>query len=615
MATSIQEKITKARDAGYNDDEIVKFLGETPDFGPKLKTAIDAGYKSDEILSYLSQPSKEANQPSQSMLQAAQREAQAGLGEGMPQPGMRTSRVISEAPFKALTGAADVFVEAPLNVLNLAKAGYGTITTALGRPDLAPDITPSPRMAYTAAQRAGIISPEETQAQMTPTQRYLDVGVQGATGALMGGKVPTPAAAGRMATVGGLSSMAGQGVAEATGSPTAGILFTPLAAAGSAAAMNKLAARQTAARNALIAQQEQNAVMEQTLRNAQDLGYQVPRSYYTPGRKPGIAEKMAGGIEKDVAITNQATANRAARQALSLDENAPLTTDTMRQIRSQEYNSGYKPIESVGKIRADQQYQNDLDSIRKQFGSVSQSFPKAAKDEVKRIVDAYDELSFNSKDAMKQMRSLREDASANFKNGNTGLAKAQKSISDALENRIERQLSTSQNPNAAILLRNFQESRKRMAMTHAVEDSLVEGTGSINARKLAEQLDKGLTGELKTTAELASAAPKLFPEPSNIGALKPPSRTSMLSGAQATNLMARLGGLTAGGGYMAGPKGALLGAGLSVTPDIASAIARNRALAASKTAPQRLNALSPTEIDPNILNMLMPAYANVLQQQ
>jgi len=58
MATSIQEKITKARDAGYNDDEIVKFLGETPDFGPKLKTAIDAGYKSDEILGYLSQPTK-----------------------------------------------------------------------------------------------------------------------------------------------------------------------------------------------------------------------------------------------------------------------------------------------------------------------------------------------------------------------------------------------------------------------------------------------------------------------------------------------------------------------------------------------------------------------------
>ena len=58
MSASVQEKISRARDAGYSDDEIVQFLGKTPDFGPKLKTAIDAGYKSDEILGHLSQPAK-----------------------------------------------------------------------------------------------------------------------------------------------------------------------------------------------------------------------------------------------------------------------------------------------------------------------------------------------------------------------------------------------------------------------------------------------------------------------------------------------------------------------------------------------------------------------------
>lgn len=60
MNASVQEKINKARDAGYSDDEIVQFLGQTPDFGPKLKTAIDAGYKPDEILGHLSQPAKVA---------------------------------------------------------------------------------------------------------------------------------------------------------------------------------------------------------------------------------------------------------------------------------------------------------------------------------------------------------------------------------------------------------------------------------------------------------------------------------------------------------------------------------------------------------------------------
>lgn len=65
MNASVQEKINKARDAGYSDDEIVQFLGQTPDFGPKLKTAIDAGYKSNEILGHLSQPAKVA--PSEGM--------------------------------------------------------------------------------------------------------------------------------------------------------------------------------------------------------------------------------------------------------------------------------------------------------------------------------------------------------------------------------------------------------------------------------------------------------------------------------------------------------------------------------------------------------------------
>lgn len=65
MNASVQEKINKARDAGYSDDEIVQFLGQTPDFGPKLKTAIDAGYKPDEILGHLSQPAEVA--PSEGM--------------------------------------------------------------------------------------------------------------------------------------------------------------------------------------------------------------------------------------------------------------------------------------------------------------------------------------------------------------------------------------------------------------------------------------------------------------------------------------------------------------------------------------------------------------------
>jgi len=53
MAT-IQDQISQARAAGYDDAAIAAHLSSTPDLGPKMKTALDAGYKPAEILSHLS---------------------------------------------------------------------------------------------------------------------------------------------------------------------------------------------------------------------------------------------------------------------------------------------------------------------------------------------------------------------------------------------------------------------------------------------------------------------------------------------------------------------------------------------------------------------------------
>lgn len=49
----IQEKIAKARAAGYTPDQIAEHLGGLPGFGDKVKAAKSAGYKSDEIISHL----------------------------------------------------------------------------------------------------------------------------------------------------------------------------------------------------------------------------------------------------------------------------------------------------------------------------------------------------------------------------------------------------------------------------------------------------------------------------------------------------------------------------------------------------------------------------------
>ncbi len=51
----IKEKISQAKSAGYKDEEILQFLAQMPDVGPKIATAVESQYKPSEILSFLSE--------------------------------------------------------------------------------------------------------------------------------------------------------------------------------------------------------------------------------------------------------------------------------------------------------------------------------------------------------------------------------------------------------------------------------------------------------------------------------------------------------------------------------------------------------------------------------
>ena len=51
----MKEKISQAKSAGYKDEEILQFLAQMPDVGPKIATAVENQYKPNEILSFLSE--------------------------------------------------------------------------------------------------------------------------------------------------------------------------------------------------------------------------------------------------------------------------------------------------------------------------------------------------------------------------------------------------------------------------------------------------------------------------------------------------------------------------------------------------------------------------------
>jgi len=494
-------------------------------------------------------------------------------------PGPRAQRqastmdVITSAPYKAVAGAADIFLTAPENIANLAKMGYGTAVTAMGRPELAPQVTAPRQPVSELFQRAGLI--RQPEGEMNLLQRGLDVTLQGATGALMGGgpairaAAPTLAGQGRaaagMATMGATAGGAGQAVTEVTGEPLYG-------AAASMAIPGVAISRAQAKQAQLQAEQQRNAVRDLTIRQGQEEGYLVTPGSVTPSTQNVLAERLAGKtrVQQEAAVRNQQVTDRLARRAVGIGENDPLTRANMQQIRTQEYQRGYEPLNRIGPIQTDPQFDTALNNVLAAYTGPGRSFPGAIPQPVQDLVNSYRVGQFNSADAVGATRTLRDAARANISRGDNELGLAQRAISNALEDQIERQLAQAGNPNAQAMLDQFRASRQRMAISHAVEDAIVEGGGSVNARQLANDLQtrgRYFTGDLDLIARFANISRPVTTQPGTMGT---PGAQTMLGGIGGG--LGGFGAYTLGGGP--GTVGAATMAGM-YAPQVVSAAARN----------------------------------------
>lgn len=508
-------------------------------------------------------------------------QAQKLFGSTIPSsgvPGPRTQRkastmdIITSAPYKAVAGAADIFLTAPENIANLAKMGYGTAVTAMGRPDLAPQVTAPRQPVSELLQRAGLI--RQPEGEMNLLQRGLDVTLQGATGALMGGApairaaAPTLAGQGRaaagMATMGATAGGAGQAVTEVTGEPLYGAA-TSMAIPG--VAISRAQARQAQ----LQAEQQRNAVRDLTVRQGQEEGYLVTPGSVTPSTQNVLAERLAGKtrVQQEAAVRNQQVTDRLARRAVGIGENDPLTRANMQQIRTQEYQRGYEPLNRIGQVPTDQQFNTALDNVLAAYTGPGRSFPGAIPQPVQDLVNSYRVGQFNSQDAIGATRTLREAARANMARGDNELGLAQRAISNALEDQIERQLAQAGSPNAQAMLDQFRASRQRMAISHAVEDAIVEGGGSVNARQLANDLQtrgRYFTGDLDLIARFANISRPVTTQPGTMGT---PGAQTIMGGIS--------GGLGGVGGQMIGGTPGMVAGGIAgaMLPQAVSAAARN----------------------------------------
>jgi hypothetical protein len=508
---------------------------------------------------------------------------------GIPGPRQPPSTldVATSAPYKAIAGVADLFINTPQNIANLAKMAYGTAVTAAGRPELAPNVTEPSQPVAAAFKRMGLIKPTEG---MTTGQRILDVGLQAATGGAI-----SPAASlrevGASAAKGLAAGTAGQTTTELTGSPVAGLAV----AMGTPTAITSVAQARQAR---LQAEQARNAVRDLTIRAGQAEGYLVTPGSVTPSAQNVLLERLGGKTrtQQEAASQNQQVTDRLSRRALSLPDDAPLTRENMRQIRGQEYQRGYAPLNNIGVVRADQDFDNALNNVLAAYTGPGRSFPNAIPQPVQDLVANYRVGQFNAADAVGATRTLREASRANLARGDNEMGLAQRAISNALEDQIERSLQTAGNPNAQAMLDQFRASRQRMAISHAVEDAIVEGGGSVNARQLANDLQtrgRYFSGDLDLIARFANVARPVMVPPGTMGT---PGAGTMLGPTLG-------GGVGAGAGaLMGGPQGASAGAMLgAMAPGTVSYGARNYLLSqmgqrrALPTYDRPVNSLMATE--------------------
>jgi len=302
--------------------------------------------------------------------------------------------------------------------------------------------------------------------------------------------------------------------------------------------------------SALKLEQDANAVRDATLRAAQGEGYVVTPGSVSPTGRNVIAERLAGKtyLEQLASVKNQDVTNNLSRRALGLPKDAPLTSDQMRSIRAEEYAKGYEPINNIGRVEVDPAYLDDLIQIESAYKGGAGSFPDAVPSGVEDLVKTYLVDGFDAADAVKATQTLRRNAKDAFRRGESNVGLANSALANALENQIERAIMVTKRPDTPNLLEQFRLSRQRMAVSHTIEDAIVEGGGSVRAAKLARDLQSGkyVSGDIETIASFANVFPRVSQLPSQFGT---PAAGTMI------------GNRLLGGGAGGAGLGALVGAG------------------------------------------------------
>lgn len=378
---------------------------------------------------------------------------------------MRTASPVQGAPMHTTAGLANFAagtLGAPATIakglVNIPGMIAGTVATAAGRPDLAPDtidVPGGPEFYANLMRKTGVsaLNPDNPDPNSKAGTLAHDL-------ASRGGFIPS-----------GFLPAVGSMVAEKIGGPA-------WAGVGSLAPSAATATLNAARAPALAAERAQNTVRDATLRPAQDAGYVLPPSAIRPTAAGNVVESIAGkaALKQEAEIKNQQVTNRLVREELRLPENTPLTEHVLETARNQAAQP-YRDVAALSPL---------------------------ASNALQRLRDARSEATVNFRhyDISGTPQSLRD-------------ARAADAQATMLERVLEREAANRGRPE---LVPQLREARTYIAKTHDVERALNVGNGNVDAQIIGRAIDRGrpLTGNLETIGKFAEAYKPFVREASKV---------------------------------------------------------------------------------------------------
>jgi hypothetical protein len=240
-------------------------------------------------------------------------------------------------------------------------------------------------------------------------------------------------------------------------------------------------------------------------------------------------------------MTNQQVTNKLANRTLGLPETREITQDTLEQVRD-EAGKVYEAVKNAGRIAADVDYKAGLQKMRAEISEIMSDFPDAdvaAAGNIDKLIKSLDVADFDAKSGMAFLKQLRNEAADNLAAlddpTRKALGRAQRSAAENLEEMVFRHLDKI---GQGGLAKQFDNARRQIAKSYTIQAALDEGSGSVDAMKLSQILNKGkpLSPELELAARMGGSFPRAMIRPERTGSVGSNALDLAMTGAGAVSL-------------------------------------------------------------------------------